>query len=169
MNNTLAPRPAANGRITNQTNIDALIATLPKWLAYLVGAFPAAQTNKMTFLAYETTFAEVDKSLMLTAVQTVAKQHKYSTFPSIAEIEQAVSTFTQRLELETASERGRAFQIRNLQKQRQLLLERAYNGEVEPALWESLIKEYGAIGFVVNADWARHKLAQIVEGINKPS
>jgi hypothetical protein len=159
MNSQIAVRPA-NGRLATQDDIDQLIAQLPKWLAYLVGAFPAAQTNRMTFLAYETAFAEVEPSLLLTAVQTVAKTHKYATFPTIAEISQAVSVINQRAEFDTASERGVRMRLLGLRNFRHALLQRAYRGELERPLWESLISQYEAIGYEFNADWARRKLNQ---------
>jgi hypothetical protein len=90
MDKTLTTTGPGNGRITAQSSTEALIGTLPKWLQYLIGAYPAAQTNTMTYLAYETAFAEIDPALMLAAVQAVARQHKYATFPTIAEIDQAV-------------------------------------------------------------------------------
>lgn len=135
MNNQLIARQ--NGRMANQSDTSALIATLPKWLQYLIGAFPAAQTNTMTYLAYETAFAEVDAALMLTAVQAVTKQHKFSTFPTIAEIGQTVTVLTQRAELEDAlTNRPRV----NLATARHRLIEAAYRGEIDPADWSQLYR-----------------------------
>lgn len=128
MNNQIATRPTS-GRVTTET--DELIARLPKWLAYLVGAFPAAQTNKMTFLAYENAFAEVDPALMLTAVQRVADRHVYTNFPAIAKIRQAVEA------LEYSVTNRRAI---NANQTRARLIENGYRGEVDPAEWRELYR-----------------------------
>lgn len=157
MNKSLTAARPGNGRITTKTETGDLIATLPKWLSYLVGAFPAAQTNKMTFLAYETAFAETDPALMLAAVQAVAKRHKFSTFPTIAEIGQAVEE-TDRAADAAATVRCR--HITALAEERHELLELAYAGEFDPAAWASLTSQYETAGFEFNAAWARRKVAQ---------
>lgn len=155
MNNQVATRPS-NG-IATPTSTDALIATLPKWLAYLIGAFPAAQVNKMTYLAYETAFAEFDPALMLAAVQNVTKQHKFSTFPTIAEINKAVEAETERTFL---AERQALHIYHAVGLAKKALLDAAYRGELDPAAWHSFAADCEARGYEFNAIWARRKLAQ---------
>lgn len=146
-----------NGRAVAPSATETLIATLPKWLQYLIGAFPAAQTNELTYLAYETAFAETDPALMLAAVQAVARQHKFSTFPTIAEIDQAVEETDRGADAAAAA---RCRHITALAGERQGLLELAYAGEFDPAAWAALTSQYEAAGFEINAQWARHKAAQ---------
>ena len=151
----LATRP--NGRIQTQSEIGALIASLPKWLAYLVGAFPKAETNTMTYLAYETAFAEIDPALMLTAVQTVTRRHKFATFPTIAEIDQAVRELSEQVDTLTIAP---ARLLMTLASERQALLDRAYAGDVDRAEWESLTSRYKAAGLEINVAWMQRKLTQ---------
>ncbi len=151
----LATRP--NGRIQTQSEVDALIASLPKWLVYLVGAFPKAETNIMTYMAYETAFAEIDPALMLTVVQTVTKQHKYATFPTIAEIDQAVRELSEQVDALTVAP---ARLLMTLASERQALLDRAYAGDVDRAKWESLTSRYKAAGLEINVAWMQRKLTQ---------
>ena len=147
-----------NGRAVAPSATETLIATLPKWLQYLVGAFPAAQVNELTYLAYETAFAGIDEAVMLTAVQAVARQHKFATFPTIAEIDQAAAAPATRQETAVLDERGQM--LAALASERQALLELAYAGEYDPAAWASLTSQYEAGGFEINAAWARRKAAQ---------
>lgn len=156
MSDQIAARPA-NGRLATQTDADALIATLPKWLAYLVGAFPAAQVNKMTFLAYEAAFAEVDPGLMLAAVQAVTKTHKFATFPAIAEISKGVEAAIEQAFL---ADRQALHLYHAIALARKELLDSAYRGEIDPAAWQGFISQCQAAGHECNAAWARHKLAQ---------
>lgn len=67
--------------------MDVILEQLPRWLAYLVGAFPAAKTNKMTYFAYEDSFVDEDQEMMFQAVRTAVRKHKFQTFPTIAEID----------------------------------------------------------------------------------
>lgn len=157
MTKTLTTTKPGNGRVATQTDTEALIGTLPKWLQYLIGAFPAAQTNTMTFLAYETAFAEIDPALMFTAVQAVAKQHKFATFPTIAEINKAVEAESERLFL---AERQALNLYHAIAMARQKLLDAAYAGNVDRAAWQSFAADCQAQGYEFNAAWARRKLAQ---------
>jgi len=163
MDKTLTTARPGNGRIAAQDETDTLIATLPKWLAYLVGAFPGAQVNKMTFLAYETAFTEVDPALMLTAVQAVAKQHRFATFPTIAEINAAVEAESERLFL---VERQALNLYHAIATARQELLDAAYAGSVDRAAWQAFAADCQTQGYGVNADWARRKLAQFEAASN---
>lgn len=153
--NQIAPRP--NGRLAAQSETDALIATLPKWLSYLVGAFPAAQVNKMTFLAYETAFAEVDPELMLEAAQHAAKNHSFNSFPVIAEINKAVEAVAEQVFLADRQALNLYHAIALAKKN---LLDSAYRGELVPAAWQGFISQCEAAGYELNAVWARRKLAQ---------
>ncbi len=157
MDKTLTTTGPTNGRITAQSGTDALIGTLPKWLQYLVGAYPAAQTNTMTYLAYETAFAEIDPALMLAAVQAVARRHKFATFPTIAEIDQAVRELSEQVDALTVAP---AQLLMTLAAERQTLLEQAYAGEIDPAAWGSLTSRYKAAGMEINAAWMQRKLTQ---------
>lgn len=158
MDKSLTTTGPENGRIKAQSEPEALIATLPKWLAYLVGAFPGAKVNKMTFLAYETAFAEIDPAVMLAAVQAVVKHHRFATFPTIAEIDQMATAQATRSETAVLDERGQM--LAALASERQALLEPAYTGEYDPAAWAALVRRYEVGGFEINAAWARRKAAQ---------
>lgn len=146
-----------NGRAVAPSATGALIATLPKWLQYLIGAFPAAQVNELTYLAYETAFAGIDEAVMLTAVQAVARQHKFATFPTIAEINKAVEAESERVFL---AERQALNLYHAIAIARQKLLDAAYAGNVDRAAWQSFAADCQAQGYEFNADWARRKLAQ---------
>lgn len=147
-----------NGRAVAPSTTETLIATLPKWLQYLVGAFPAAQVNELTYLAYETAFTEIDPEVMLAAVQAVVRQHKFATFPTIAEIDQMATARATRNETAVLDERGQM--LAALASERHELLELAYAGEFDPAAWASLTSQYETAGFEINAAWARRKVAQ---------
>ena len=148
-----------NGRAVAPSTTEILIATLPKWLQYLVGAFPAAQVNELTYLAYETAFAEIDPEVMLAAVQAVVRQHKFATFPTIAEIDQMATVRAIRNETAVLDERGQM--LAALASERHELLELAYAGEFDPAAWASLTSQYETAGFEFNAQWARRKATRL--------
>lgn len=157
MDKTLTLTKPGNGQISTQADVEVLIGTLPKWLQYLIGAFPAAQTNTMTYLTYETAFAGIDEAVMLAAVQAVAMQHKFSTFPTIAEINAAVEAESERLFL---AERQALYLYHAIATARQKLLDAAYAGDVDRSAWQSFATDCQAQGYQFNADWARRKLAQ---------
>ncbi|MFZ1400605.1 MAG: hypothetical protein WAS33_27135 [Candidatus Promineifilaceae bacterium] len=156
-NSQITTRPT-NGRMVTQSETDALIATLPKWLAYLVGAFPGAQVNKMTFLAYETEFADVDSGLMLEAAKLAGRKHLYNSLPLVAELHKAVEAVTEQAYL---AQRQALNLYHAIGLERKTLLDAAYSGEIDPTAWHSFAAACEARGYEINAIWARRKLAQL--------
>ena len=109
------------------------LARLPRWLRYLVGAFPAAKVSGATFMVYEDQFSDVDAELMLTAVRQAVKAHKFASFPAIGELRHLVSG----LEYDTAVANRPSV---NLNQMRADLVAAAYAGDIDPAEWSQLYR-----------------------------
>lgn len=116
-----------NGRSLATNQADPL-AVLPSWLRYLVGAFPAAKVASTTYPVYEDQFSDTDPALMLQAIRQAIKGHRFTNFPTIAELRRVVDG----LEYEAAVTNRPAV---NLNQVRGELVEAAYAGEIDPAKW----------------------------------
>lgn len=138
-----------NGRSVATTQTDPL-AALPSWLRYLVGAFPAAKVASTTYPVYEDQFSDTDPALMLQAIRQAIKGHRFTNFPTIAELRRMVDA----LEYEAAVSNRPTV---NLQARRQELLEAAYQGEIDPAAWLDLWQLLIACKRLDGAAWLTEK------------
>lgn len=151
----------ANKLATTTANPPAGIPTgLPQWLRYLIGAFPGARVLPETFMVYEHQFAEVDPAMMMQAVQHAVRGHPYATFPTIAEVWQAVEAVQSQIIATTPAPAV------NLSAQRAALLERAYAGHpLDPAEWDRLINQLRLARRGEAANALAHKFTQFTGGI----
>jgi len=138
--------------ITTPTHRDAL-ATLPKWLQYLIGAYPSAKVTEATYLVYEDQFGNVPPAQMLTAVRTAVKRHKYHTFPSVAELRSIVDAMP---------DDSAPAPIGDLSRMRAELLEDAYSGVIDQDRWRKLIVFLRRCGRECAATAAQAKLARFM-------
>lgn len=135
------PRPAPAG-------ISQALNALPAWLQYLIAAYPAAQVAGLTYLVYEEQFADVDADTMLTAVKATVRQHKYNTFPAVADIRQQVEAIGEARYMSLVERAGR---LRSLQQRRRDLVDRSFDGDATQAEFDALAGEFADMGYEATA------------------
>ena len=75
-----------NDLVTRQQNQlgQSSLAHLPRWLGYLVAAYPSARLLPETFLVYENEFQDADPDLLMEIATRVVKASKW--FPTVHEL-----------------------------------------------------------------------------------
>lgn len=150
-NNTMTIRqPAAPTPASNPAS--QALAALPVWLQYLIAAYPAAQVLSMTYLVYEEQFADVDADTMMLAVKAAVRQHKYSTFPAVADIRQQVEAIGAARYMSLVERAGR---LRSLQQRRRDLEQRSFDGNAAPDEFAALAVEFDDMGYEATANSVR--------------
>lgn len=121
----LIPQPTAVQPA--EINIDEIIHQQPKWIQYLVGAYPQAKINKMTILVLKKKFLDIPQEAMMQAVEAHSDQSVY--WPTIADLRQVLKSVGGMQETAVEAE------IVNLSKMRHDLFEDGYRGVVDPDRW----------------------------------
>ena len=66
------------------TAANAYSDVLPRWLNYLIGAFPTANLSANTFPVFEDAFSDVDPATMFAAARAAVKDLRF--FPTVHEL-----------------------------------------------------------------------------------
>lgn len=146
------------------------LADLPRWLGYLVGAYPASKLSEEAFMVMEDQFMEFDAGLLYEAAREFARTDRRDFkdnpggFPTAREFRPTVERLRarqveQEQERLIAEWRERAKLHSRLRSQRTTMLKAWYSGRVGDRILLAMAKKLDAAGLEFAAASLRSKLS----------
>jgi len=162
--NGLAIRTNGN-QVAVVDETEQMIASLPQWLQYLIGAYPTTKVTPGQLLVMEDQFVEVDQDLLLTAAREYVRTNRndYRRFPDASTLWPVVEQLQARQQEQEQEARGTAFdewftRCQVLRVERLDILEGWYNGAVSDHELSQFAGEMERAGMVSAAASLRSRL-----------